>query len=166
VLSGPEPQRSILEALILEQAAGLEIRMLVVRGKVELMSPPLSLPLSPSPSPSPSPSFLSLNQGLPTEVGDHMCAAKVILSRSGYSTLMDLARIGKPAILIPTPGQTEQEYLAELWSDKGAFSVWTQEAFDLKRALAGAGRLEGIAPGLFPEGGLREAVGNLMKTKI
>ena len=157
VLSGPEPQRTILEELILEQAEGLAIRMLVVRGKVELVAPPLPL--------SPSPLFLSLDQGLPTEVGDHMCAAKVILSRSGYSTLMDLARVGKPAILIPTPGQTEQEYLAELWSDKGAFSVWTQEAFDLSRALAEAGRLEGIAPGLFPEGGLPEAVKSLMNSR-
>lgn len=160
VLSGPEPQRTILEELILEQAEWLEIRMLVVRGKVEIGAP------APSLSPSPSPLFLSLDQGLPTEVGDHMCAAKVILSRSGYSTLMDLARIGKPAILIPTPGQTEQEYLAELWSGKGAFSVWTQEAFDLKRALAEAAYLKGLDPALFPEGGLREAVGNLMKTKI
>ncbi|MFM9949177.1 MAG: glycosyltransferase, partial [Saprospiraceae bacterium] len=98
VLSGPEPQRTILEELILEQAKGLEIRMLLVRGKIELLSPPT--PLSPSLSLL---SLLSLTQGLPTEVGDHMSAAKLILSRSGYSTLMDLARIGKPAILIPTP---------------------------------------------------------------
>ena len=151
VLSGPEPQRTILEELILEQAKGLEVRMLVVRGKIELASPllspslPLSLPLSPS---------LSLN--------DQMSAAKVMLSRSGYSTLMDLARIGKPAILIPTPGQTEQEYLAEYWSDKGAFSVWTQETFDLKKALAEADNLKGLDPAHFPEGGLSETIAELI----
>jgi len=75
---------------------------------------------------------------------------------------MDLARIGKPAILIPTPGQTEQEYLAEYWLDKGAFSVWTQEAFDLKKALEEAANLKGLDPGLFSKGGLSEAIKNLM----
>lgn len=153
VLSGPEPQRTMLEHKILEQAAGLDIRMLVVRGKAD--SAP-ALPLSSTLS------FLSLNQVLPTEVGEHLCAAKVILARSGYSTLMDLARIGKPAILIPTPGQTEQEYLAEYWSQKGAFSIWTQEDFDLEKALAEAGNLKGLDPALFPEGGLSEAIKNLI----
>jgi len=50
VLSGPEPQRTILEELILEQAAGLDVRMLVVRGKVELIPPSPPPPLPPSPS--------------------------------------------------------------------------------------------------------------------
>jgi len=75
---------------------------------------------------------------------------------------MDLARIGKPAILIPTPGQTEQEYLAEYWSDKGAFSVWTQETFDLKKALAEADNLKGLDPAHFPEGGLSETIAELI----
>ncbi len=167
VLSGPEPQRTILEELILEQAKGLAVRLLLVRGKIELISPSPSpsLPLPPSPYLSLPPSPF-LKQGLPTEVGDHMSAAKLILSRSGYSTLMDLARIGKPAILIPTPGQTEQEYLAEYWSDKGAFSVWTQETFDLKKALEEAANLKGLDPALFPEGGLSEAVKNLIGPRL
>jgi len=150
VLSGPEPQRSMLEEKIIEQATGLEIRMLVVRGKLTGRPDAVSA------------ASLSLSDYLGAEaLNAAMCAAKIILARSGYSTLMDLARIGKPAILIPTPGQTEQEYLAEYWSEKGAFSVWTQEAFDLKKALTEAANLKGLDPGLFPEGGLSEAVREL-----
>ncbi|NUO03042.1 MAG: glycosyl transferase family 28, partial [Saprospiraceae bacterium] len=100
VLSGPEPQRTILEKLILEQAAGVEVRMLVVRGKVQT-GLNAAYPISP----------VHFSDHLAAEaLNAAICAAKVILARSGYSTLMDLARIGKPAILIPTPGQTEQEY--------------------------------------------------------
>ncbi|NCA79262.1 MAG: glycosyl transferase, partial [Sphingobacteriia bacterium] len=45
--------------------------------------------------------------------------APTVICRSGYSTLMDLMTLGKKAVLIPTPGQTEQEYLAENLKEKG-----------------------------------------------
>ena len=48
------------------------------------------------------------------ELNQAMVDADIVISRSGYSTIMDLARLGKKAIFIPTPGQTEQtSYLAE-----------------------------------------------------
>ncbi len=54
--------------------------------------------------------------------------ARVIVSRSGYTTIMDLAALGKRAVLIPTPHQTEQEYLAEYLSEKKLFiTVPTQD---------------------------------------
>ncbi len=53
------------------------------------------------------------------ELSQLIVASKVIVCRSGYSTLMDMYVLGKKElILIPTPGQTEQEYLAEYWSKK------------------------------------------------
>ena len=42
-------------------------------------------------------------------------SARTILSRSGYSTLMDCSVLNAEGIFIPTKGQAEQEYLAELW---------------------------------------------------
>jgi UDP-N-acetylglucosamine:LPS N-acetylglucosamine transferase len=85
-----------------------------------------------------------------------MKSARVIIARSGYSTLMDLAALGKRAILIPTPGQTEQEYLARRLKESGiAYSVG-QDQFDLRVALQASekyigftnisrhGRLEGV----------------------
>ena len=47
-----------------------------------------------------------------------MVNAKVVISRSGYSTVMDIAKLNKLAIFVPTPGQTEQLYLAKYFYDK------------------------------------------------
>ena len=69
-----------------------------------------------------------------------MLAADMVLSRSGYTTLMDLAKLNKKAILIPTPGQSEQVYLAEYLMKKGYFYCLTQESFNLKAALEEASR--------------------------
>jgi predicted glycosyltransferase len=49
-----------------------------------------------------------------------------IISRSGYSSIMDLISLNCSALLIPTPGQTEQEYLAVYLSEKGWFSTLSQ----------------------------------------
>jgi predicted glycosyltransferase len=57
-----------------------------------------------------------------------------ILARSGYSTVMDLSRLGKRAILIPTPGQTEQKYLADRLENMRIAHAVEQCDFDLPRA--------------------------------
>src|SRR5690606_28996974 len=59
--------------------------------------------------------------------------ASLVICRSGYSTLMDLAALGKKAIVIPTPGQTEQEYLAKTVHEKGIFFKASQKNFTLKK---------------------------------
>jgi UDP-N-acetylglucosamine:LPS N-acetylglucosamine transferase len=62
--------------------------------------------------------------------------SELIISRSGYSTIMDLAALGKKAIFVPTPGQMEQEYLAnELMKKRIAFSM-PQDNFNLQWALS------------------------------
>ena len=58
-----------------------------------------------------------------------------VLARSGYSTVMDLARLGKKAIFIPTPGQTEQEYLGVYLAEKGLAVCLRQDRFSLREAL-------------------------------
>jgi UDP-N-acetylglucosamine transferase subunit ALG13 len=62
--------------------------------------------------------------------------ARVIVSRAGYTTVMDLAEHGKRALLIPTPNQTEQEYLASyLGSQYYYVSCMQQSGIDLGAAL-------------------------------
>ena len=103
VLSGLEPQRSMLEEEIVSRYSGSEERVLIVEGK-------------------PSHPMLQVTRGniciVPymddAELMVLLRKAKRIIARSGYSTIMDLACIGAlaKAELIPTPGQPEQEYLA------------------------------------------------------
>jgi UDP-N-acetylglucosamine:LPS N-acetylglucosamine transferase len=66
----------------------------------------------------------------------HMRSATHIVSRSGYTTLMDLVALGRSAVVIPTPGQAEQEYLGELHQRTGRFVVRSQDTLDLSEALA------------------------------
>jgi predicted glycosyltransferase len=60
--------------------------------------------------------------------------AEVIVCRSGYSTLMDLYALNRKAYLLPTPGQREQIYLAQYWTDHLGMRIFDPngeaEAFD------------------------------------
>jgi UDP-N-acetylglucosamine:LPS N-acetylglucosamine transferase len=61
--------------------------------------------------------------------------AEIVLARSGYSTVMDLATLGKRAVLIPTPGQTEQEYLGAYLAGKQWAVCVKQAEFSLPEAV-------------------------------
>ena len=65
--------------------------------------------------------------------------SEMIISRSGYTTIMDLIKLKKNAILVPTPGQTEQEYLAKYLTEKKYFYSVEQEGFSLKDLLKDEG---------------------------
>ena len=67
----------------------------------------------------------------------HLLHSIYIVCRSGYSSLMDLAAVGKSAIIIPTPGQTEQEYLADYHHLRGHHFRALQEDLDLQSAFEG-----------------------------
>lgn len=101
VLSGPEPQRGILQAALLEQmAAWPQQEFQLVCGVKEI----------PTRVPKNVEAFGRLSS---KELIKLLGAAHLVISRSGYSSLMDYAALGKKALLIPTPGQGEQEYLAQ-----------------------------------------------------
>jgi UDP-N-acetylglucosamine transferase subunit ALG13 len=102
LLSGPEPQRGILENLLLEQLPRYTKPVVFVRG----------LP-GDTDLPSAGSNVLFVNHLPSTELQALMQRAAMVVSRSGYSTIMDLIALGKRSILIPTPGQPEQEYLAQ-----------------------------------------------------
>lgn len=123
ILSGPEPQRTVLEKKILAQLKEIEIKTIIVRG-----TPGIKEKLY-------VPDHITVYDHLESEeMRRAIVASKIILCRSGYSTIMDLAVLNKKAIFIPTPGQTEQEYLAEYHAEKGNAIYFKQNEFNLKWA--------------------------------
>jgi hypothetical protein len=105
ILSGPEPLRSQLELKLMRLSATLSATITIASGT----NPPAQIPAGVRYFAFPSAKELS---GL-------IAGARTIICRSGYSTLMDLFLLGKKQIiLIPTPGQPEQEYLAGYWQDR------------------------------------------------
>lgn len=125
VLSGPEPQRTIFETIITDQLKQTTLRALVVRGTPERV---MKMKLSET---------LTLVSALTSEeLSTAIAASNIIISRPGYSTVMDLAIIGAHAIFVPTPQQTEQEYLAERLKEQKVCYSEPQDGFSLTRALA------------------------------
>ena len=123
ILSGPEPQRTLLEKAVMTQLGRSGIMAIIVRG----LPAATSLPMIPG---------IAVVNHLPAEKLQSVIAnSSVILARSGYSTVMDLSRLGKKAIFIPTPGQTEQEYLAQALKKKAVAFCQKQNEFDLAKAL-------------------------------
>jgi UDP-N-acetylglucosamine:LPS N-acetylglucosamine transferase len=61
--------------------------------------------------------------------------SEIVLCRSGYTTIMDLAKLEKKAFFIPTPGQYEQEYLAEKFQKEGLVPYAKQDNFTMKNIL-------------------------------
>jgi UDP-N-acetylglucosamine:LPS N-acetylglucosamine transferase len=59
--------------------------------------------------------------------------SKLILCRSGYTTIMDLAKLGKKAFFIPTPGQFEQEYLAKKFQEEMMIPCCNQTEFTIEK---------------------------------
>lgn len=124
VLSGPEPQRTIFEKMILTQAGKIDKKCVLVRG------------LPGAHDPIASPPQMQIFSFLETEdLNSLMAASEVVVARSGYSTVMDLWALEMAAILVPTPGQTEQEYLARKFSSEGIFPTAAQQDFDLEKLL-------------------------------
>lgn len=117
VLSGLEPQRTLLEQELIERYSGKEERVLIVQGLVNHPNTRIkrgNLTIVPSMADA--------------ELVPALLNARHIIARSGYSTIMDLEALGLLSVgnnkplpvhieLIPTPGQPEQEYLAAWLKD-------------------------------------------------
>jgi uncharacterized protein (TIGR00661 family) len=124
IVSGPEPHRATFEKLLVEQIEKSGLQGLIISGKPEehiekKMSEKLLLI-----------SHLESKKML-----EAIMASKFVICRAGYSGIMDLAAIGKNAILIPTPGQTEQLYLADYLKERKIFFSIGQKDFQLKEAM-------------------------------
>lgn len=127
-ISGPEPQRTLFEKKILKDLKSYKGKALFIRGLPEKSAP------------------INFNNSS-VEIKDHLDAKKfneailqsdIVISRCGYTTIMDLVKLQKKAILIPTPGQTEQEYLACYLMKKNLFYTVEQKNFSLQKNIKGA----------------------------
>ena len=124
-ISGPEPQRTIFEKIILKDLQTYTGKALFVRG----------LPGSIQEINIKNPLITFKNHLAANELNEAMLAAEMIISRCGYTTVMDVVKLKKKAILVPTPGQTEQEYLAGYLKERKIFYTTAQKDFSLQKAL-------------------------------
>ena len=121
VVSGPEPQRTIFEHQLHKTLKKYNGKTLLVRGRVEDEQEWETDGLC-----------TSVNYLTSQELGEVLNDSRYVIARSGYSTIMDLAKLKKKAFFIPTPGQPEQEYLAQRLKEQGIVPFSTQENFSLK----------------------------------
>lgn len=133
VLSGPEPQRTNLEDELIHQLKELDGSFLLIRGK--------QLPFNQEVPENLEVIDIALSEDLP----GYIRQSKIVLSRSGYSSLMDYYFLGNKALLIPTPGQVEQEYLASKLKKDAFFYSVNQEELNLEKDLAEAGNYPGFS---------------------
>ena len=138
VLSGPEPQRSILEQRLLEQAISMPHKFIFVQGQTQAKKHYYA-----------ADNVEVVSYLTSRDLNDVLMASKVLVNRSGYSSVMDLAGLGKKAILIPTPGQTEQEYLAGFLAQQQLFVEQRQDALDLDTGIRQLSRTSGLRLGTY-----------------
>ena len=151
VLSGPEPQRTKLEEKLLRQMEQIPLSWLLVRGIPEntrQVDQKANIKII---------NFLNskaLNQAIE--------ASKFVVCRSGYSSIMDLSILQKKAIFIPTPGQTEQEYLAQSLAQQGMAVVQSQSQLNLKNAVKALDKVVSIKQAQAEDELLKAAVQDLL----
>jgi len=124
ILSGLEPQRNLLEKIIRKEVKKWKQEAILVQG------------LSGKIRREQEGNLLIINFLASQELAFLCQKAEVVISRSGYSSLMDYMALGKQRlILIPTPGQTEQEYLAQRMMNQQIALVQQQDEVDLVQAF-------------------------------
>lgn len=132
-VSGIEPQRGLLEAMVLRALPRLSGRIVVTLGRPHDEGAPREI--------AGATVYDYLDRKRQAEM---LNRAKLVMTRSGYTTLMELAGLGRKALFVATPGQSEQEYLAQFHRERG--HVWSieQKHLDLPRDLERARAAMGI----------------------
>lgn len=140
VISGPEPQRTLIETELRKQMPDLPYPTALIGGVVSKVAPQNDTGRMRH--------FPFLTSA---ELNQVMAESEIIVCRGGYTTVMDLVALGKKAICIPTPGQTEQEYLTKMYEKRGYFIRQTQEKIDLRSAVNQIDQYTGIPLQIQPE---------------
>lgn len=135
-LSGPEPQRTIFEEKVLNDLKTFTGKVLFIRG----------LPGRSNELKYENPMVEIKNHLSSKDLNEAILQSGMIISRCGYTTIMDLVKLKKTAILVPTAGQTEQEYLARRLMKRGIFYTTNQNDFALEDVLRQADMFSGSAP--------------------
>ena len=148
ILSGPEPQRSLLEKKLQNELQGRDMKIVMVRGVVENEQNRIE-----------AQNLTTYNFLTTAQLGDTINQSALVICRPGYTSLMDLALLEKRVFLIPTPGQFEQEYLAQRLKKKGLTSGCRQK--DFKFELLKEVRNENL--GIFASGPRLQGIFTLFK---
>jgi len=122
LLSGPEPQRTHLEEKLLSELKTYKGKIIFIKGIVESTQKKTQIE-----------NMIIYNYMTSEQLEKTINESKLVLSRSGYTTIMDLTKLGKKAFFIPTPGQFEQEYLAEKLEIDGLVPFCKQGDFTIKQ---------------------------------
>ena len=118
ILSGPEPQRSLMEAMVIKEFSCQNNLCAIIGGK-------------PDGNKYTKDNITYFNHLETNKFFETVQSSEFLITRSGYSNIMDLSVLNKKVILIPTPGQTEQEYLAKYHSVKSNIKWFRQSDFYL-----------------------------------
>lgn len=118
VLSGPEPQRTLLYEKLIKELKNYNDKVIMVKGIVEDKQTIETVG-----------QVTVYNYMTSEELEKAIQESEVVISRSGYSSIMDMAKLGKKAFFIPTPGQYEQEYLAKRLFELNIAPFCQQEDF-------------------------------------
>ena len=122
LISGPEPQRTLLEEKLLSIFSNSTQPILFVKGLIQRKQTVETL------------NQLTVYNFMTSEqLEKAINESEIIVSRSGYTTIMDLAILEKKAFFIPTPGQTEQEYLAKILEKQNLVPYCTQDDINLSK---------------------------------
>lgn len=121
ILSGPEPQRTLLEEKLQEEITQYKGEIVFVKGVVEKTQTKQQIK-----------NVTYYNFMNTKQLEQTFNESDLVLCRSGYTTVMDLAKLGKKAFFIPTPGQYEQEYLAIKLQEEQLVPYATQNDFTIE----------------------------------
>ena len=133
VLSGPEPQRTNLESKLLKQLPDLPYPTALVSGVLtgnRVHEKVGNLEYIP---------YLTSEK-----LNRLLMESDSILCRGGYTSVMDLVKLRKKAICVPTPGQTEQEYLTTMYERQGYFLRVNQDELNVETAMENMHKYTGI----------------------
>jgi len=122
LLSGPEPQRTFLEEVLFKELKAFQGKILFIKGVVE-----------PKQSITEHGNMTIYNFMTSDLLERAINESRLVISRSGYTTIMDLAKLHKKAFFIPTPGQFEQEYLAKRLAKDNIVPSCRQNDFTLEK---------------------------------
>lgn len=124
ILSGPEPQRGLLEEILKKEIAQFSGKIIFIKGVVEKDQKKEQVENTTFYN------FMNTRQ-----LEQTFNESELVLCRSGYTTIMDLVKLEKKAFFIPTPGQYEQEYLAQKFEEENIAPFSTQDDFKIQYVL-------------------------------
>jgi predicted glycosyltransferase len=130
IISGPEPQRTLLEEKTLEQLKQCDGNHVVVGGRPESTQQKMVLKTQQN-------GTLTHYPHLPQQELESLIAqSEVVFCRSGYTTIMELYALQqKGVVFVPTPGQTEQEYLCEHFQSRKVGPYHSQKELNIPALL-------------------------------